>query len=86
MSLVNEIISLPLRKVSLYLSSFFYPLSKIIFLLNHNLNKFFANSCREIRDRTQKKSAALPGKMLLVRIIENDKVDAFLGQVSLSNG
>ena len=31
-------------------------------------------------------SDALPGKMLLVRVIENNTIDAYLGQVRLSNG
>ena len=31
-------------------------------------------------------SGELPGKMLLVRIIENNKIDAYLGQVRLSKG
>ncbi len=31
-------------------------------------------------------SCALPGKMLLVRIIENDEIDAYLGQVRLIKG
>ena len=32
------------------------------------------------------KSGALSGKMLLVRIVENNKIDDFLWQVSLSKG
>ncbi len=31
-------------------------------------------------------SGALSGKILLVRIIENNKIDAFLGQVRLLKG
>ena len=31
-------------------------------------------------------SGALPSEMLLVRIIENNKIDAYLGQVRLSKG
>ncbi len=31
-------------------------------------------------------SVALSGKMLLVRIVENDKIDAHLGQVKLRKG
>ncbi len=31
-------------------------------------------------------SGALSSKMLLVRIIENNKIDAYLGQVRLSKG
>ena len=31
-------------------------------------------------------SCALSGKMLLVRIVENNKIDAYLGQISLSKG
>ena len=31
-------------------------------------------------------SGALSGKMLLVRIVENNKIDDNLGQVRLSNG
>ncbi len=31
-------------------------------------------------------SGALSGKMLLVRIVENDKIDAHLGQVKLRKG
>ncbi len=31
-------------------------------------------------------SGALTGKVLLVRIIENNKIDAYLGQVKLNKG
>ena len=31
-------------------------------------------------------SVALSGKMLLVRIVENNKIEAYLGQVRLSKG
>ncbi len=31
-------------------------------------------------------SGALPGKLLLVRIIENHNLDAYLGQIRLSKG
>ncbi len=31
-------------------------------------------------------SGALSGKMVLIRIVENNRIDGYLGQVSLSKG
>ncbi len=44
---------------------------------------------RELSSKALKRmfrSCALSGKMLLVRIVENDKIDDYLGQVRLSKG
>ncbi len=37
-------------------------------------------------DRSTFRSGELSGKMLLVRIVENNKIDDYLGQVRLSKG
>ncbi len=38
------------------------------------------------QSKEKEKSGALPGKMLLVRIIKNNKLMLILGQVRLSEG
>ena len=39
-----------------------------------------------VKDSKKFRSGALASKMLLLRIIENNKIDAYLGQVKLIKG